>query len=106
MRLNSWNYVHFVAPFILTIVGLYLAKVMEIQTSILEVLLMCYIIVIILSAPRSDYEQKTGRSFKSQYGKIDEYKTVKGEGNMSTAKMYITIFHIIGLILTIYYSNK
>lgn len=60
------------------------------------------IIILFMIAPFMSYQRKTGRSFKTKYGKIEEYETVESKFVAdSMLYFYIMLLHV--LIVVLYY---
>jgi hypothetical protein len=70
-------------------------------------LIMGYIFVIIATmAIHMDREEKTGRTFKSKHGKLEEYQTVKSNIPASALKLYINALHFVSIIIVCYLFSK
>lgn len=99
MKLNFWNWVHLLTPYF---GAFYLHS--KLEESFLGWLFLCYLIVFFISmVPHMDRDLKTGRSFKTKYGKVDEYYTKNGEPIESQIKLYINFTHLAGIVLLIIY---
>lgn len=98
---SALNWIHLITPYVLAIIAFALGKKWEYEgTNFGECLGTSCILVIMFSGLKfMDTRKKTGRSFDSQYGKLEEYKTVHGDANVSNYFWKITLFHIIVMIL-------
>jgi hypothetical protein len=102
MKLSFWNWIHLLVPYF---IALYCYN--NWGESFLGWLFLGYFLTeMITMVPYMDRDVKTGKSFKTKYGRIEEYQTVKGEsandmGNM-TAKIHLA--HFSGIILLIIYG--
>ncbi len=57
------------------------------------------IVVIIRFYPFFSKKVKTGRSFESQYGKVEEYTTVEGKVNTEHGWWIVSLIHIVVIVL-------
>lgn len=102
MKLSFWNWIHLLVPYF---IALYCYKNWE--ESFLGWLFLGYLLTeMITMAPYMDRDVKTGRSFKTKYGRIEEYKTEKGESanDMGDMTSKIHLAHFIGMFLLIIYG--
>ncbi|MGG7037136.1 MAG: hypothetical protein ACI7YS_18385 [Flavobacterium sp.] len=99
MKLSFWNWVHLATPYFLAI---FAYKYIGEGSFLSNLGFSLLITTIITSIPHMDGEVKTGRSFKTKYGKIDEYKTVRGELS-GDIKAKIGLLHLgVFLVILIY----
>lgn len=102
MKLSFWNWIHLLAPYF---IALYCYKNWE--EGFLGWLFLGYLLTeMITMVPYMDRDVKTGKSFKTKYGRIEEYKTVKGESanDMGDMTSKIHLAHFLGIILLIIYG--
>lgn len=96
MKLNFWNWMHLLSPFIIASVALKY----ELDNTYWNCLFGTNIFAVLLATiPFMSREEKTGRTFKTKYGKFDEYRTVESEYNPQMTFFAIWIFQIIQIIL-------
>lgn len=103
MKLNTWNWMFLFSPYIITGV-----IVLKFETRFWLTLGFAYFFLFFLwgiyaNGATSSFNEKTGRSFKTNYGTFHETKT-SYYNNWKTSNMgaYIAGFHLIcGLILLI-----
>ena len=96
MKLSFWNWVHLLSPYIIAAISLHYGLDNTYWNCLFGSHLFIFLFAIIPFASR---EEKTGRSFKTKYGKIDEYQTVESNYQPSTITGYIMLLHLIGIIL-------
>ena len=102
MKLTNWNWVHLLAPYILG----YFVFHRLLDTPTLGGIMVSYILVFLFSMiPHMEHDVKTGRSFKTKHGKLDEYRTEYGMV-ASNMKTYINLIHIAGFFVSIYIYSK
>jgi hypothetical protein len=101
MKLNFWNWVHLLTPYL----GSWYLHA-ELGESYLGWLFTCYLFTFLITMiPHMDRDVKTGRSFRTKHGTINEYRTEHGEPISSEIKGYINASHFIGGVLLIIYAG-
>lgn len=98
MKLNFWNWVHLISPFIIAAISFKYGLDDTYWNCLFGTNIFTVLITILPFASR---EEKTGRSFKTKYGKIDEYRTVESKYNPETTFYAIWFFQIVQIILFI-----
>lgn len=102
MKLSFWNWIHLSVPYALALFCYYNWE----ETFLGWLFLGYFLTEMITMAPYMDREIKTGRSFNTKYGRIEEYQTVKGESGNDMENMTgkIHTIHFLGMILIIIYA--
>lgn len=96
MKLNFWNWMHLLSPFIIAGVALKY----ELDNTYWNCLFGTNIFAVLLATiPFMSREEKTGRTFKTKYGKIEEYRTVESDYNPQMNFYAIWFFQIAQIIL-------
>lgn len=102
MKLSFWNWLHLSVPYAIALFCYYNWE----ETFLGWLFLGYFLTEMITMAPYMDREVKTGRSFNTKYGRIEEYQTVKGESGNDMENMTgkIHVVHFSGMILIIIYA--
>nr|WP_315142040.1 hypothetical protein [uncultured Flavobacterium sp.] len=102
MKLSFWNWVHLLSPYVLaTILRIEITS----EGNFIGWLAVSYFAVFAFTMlPHVDREVKTGRSFKTNSGKFDEYKTIQSNIPQGQIKTYINLSHFVGFFLIIIYA--
>lgn len=96
MKLNFWNWVHLIFPFIIAAISLKYGLDNTYWNCLFGTNLF---FVIGALMPFASREEKTGRTFKTKYGKVEEYRTVESEYNPQMTFYIIWLFQIAQIIL-------
>jgi TonB family protein len=104
---STTDWLHLLSPIVLSLIMFFLAIKWDFTSiEFLGCLGLGSVITIFISLiPYLDYKQKTGRSFETKIGKIEEYKTVNGGGTDSNYWWKINLFHILVIILCFKFSS-
>lgn len=96
MKLTIWNWIHLISPFIIAEVALKYG----LDNTYWNCLFGTNIFTVLLATiPFMSREEKTGRTFKTKYGKIDEYRTIESNYNPQITFFAIWFFQIAQIIL-------
>jgi uncharacterized protein (TIGR02145 family) len=116
---NLWNWIHLLSPFFLAFIGYYLGHKWEIdETNFAGCIAGASIFVLFISlgivgVRFSNRREKTGRSFDTNIGRLDEYQTVYANANVSSyfwsRLLLVWAIHIIIVVISLKiesYYNK
>ena len=96
MKLNFWNWVHLISPFVIAGISLHY----KLDNTYWNCLFGTNIFMVLFGfLPFMATEEKTGRTFKTKYGKFEEYRTVESKYNPQMTFYYILLFQIAQIIL-------
>nr|WP_315142036.1 hypothetical protein [uncultured Flavobacterium sp.] len=109
MKLTTWNWITLLSPYLSAVLVLYLLGKIGMHPSFLGVLIFCYLFVVFLYfAPYMEQDVKTGRSFKTKYGRVDEYETKLTGGTIDSGKTAgnIILIHFLSMLTCIFIFFK